>query len=149
MIYYLDTSALVKRYYAEKGSPWVHRLFQSQNILVTSKVAYAELMAALARKRREKELKEADFGQAVASFQQEWREFVVVEVTEAVFADLLSLVKRHPLRGFDAIHLCTALWFGKRIKAAVTFVAADHNLLEAAEAEGFDIDNPEQHGESE
>ena len=144
MIYYIDTSALVKRYYTEKGSSWVHSLFQPENVLVASKVAYAELLAALARKRREKEIKEVDFAHAVESFQQEWKEFVVAEVTEAVFAELLSLVKRHPLRGFDAIHLCTALWFRKRLKTNVEFVCADRGLLTAAAAEEFGVRNPEQ-----
>jgi predicted nucleic acid-binding protein len=144
MIYYVDTSALVKRYYTEKGSSWVHSLFQPENVLVVSKVAYAELLAALARKRREKEIKEVDFTHAVESFQQEWKEFVVAEVTEAVFADLLSLVKRHPLRGFDAIHLCTALWFRKRLKTNVEFVCADRGLLTAAAVEEFGVRNPEQ-----
>jgi len=49
VIYYLDTSALVKRYYVEKGSAWVHSLFRPDNLLVVSKVAYAEFLAALAR----------------------------------------------------------------------------------------------------
>ena len=144
MIYYLDTSALVKRYYEEQGSAWVHSLFQLENVLMVSKVAYAELLAALARKRREKELTEVNFTRAAESFQQEWKEFVVAEVTEAVFADLLALVKRHPLRGFDAIHLCTALWFHKRLKADILFVCADRNLCATAETEGFGVHNPEQ-----
>ncbi len=147
MIYYLDISALVKRYYTEKGSSWVHHLFRPENVLVISKIAYAELLAALVRKRREEGVKEEDFAQAVESFQREWKELVVTEVTDAVFADLLSLVRRHPLRGFDAIHLCTALWFRKRIKADVIFVCADHNLLAAAEEERFSVSNPEQQKE--
>jgi hypothetical protein len=65
---------------------------------VVSKRAYAKLLAALARKRREEEVKEEDFAQAVERFQREWKELVVTKVTDAVFADLLSLVKRHPLR---------------------------------------------------
>jgi predicted nucleic acid-binding protein len=122
VIYYLDTSALVKRYYVEKGSVWMHSLFQPENVLATSKVAYAELLAALARKRREKDITETNFTHAIENFQQEWREFVIAEVTESVFTDLLSLVKRHPLRGFDAIHLCTVIWFRKRLKTAIVFV---------------------------
>lgn len=144
MIYYLDTSALVKRYYVEKGSAWVHCLFRPDNLLVVSKVAYAEFLAALARKRREGEVGEEDFAQAVENFQREWKELVVVEVTDAVFADLLPLVRRHPLRGFDAIHLCTARWFRKQIKAEITFVCSDQNLLAAAGQENLGIHNPEQ-----
>lgn len=149
MIYYLDTSALVKRYYKEKGSTWVHRLFQPDNVLVVSRVAYAELLAALARKRRNGDIQEEDFAQAVADFEREWREFIVVEVIEAVFADLLSIVRRHPLRGFDAIHLCTALWFREQVRAEVSFVCSDRNLLKAAEQEKFSVCDPEQDEEKE
>jgi len=143
VIYYLDTSALVKRYYTEKGSAYIHELFQPENLLAVSKVAYAELLAALARKRREKEIGEADFGRAVESLQDEWKEFLVVEVTDAVFTDLLSLVRRHPLRGFDAIHLCSALWFRKRIRSEVAFVCSDRDLLAAAEREKLVVYDPE------
>ncbi len=144
MIYYLDTSALVKRYYTEKGSAWIHGLFQPENLFVISKVAYAELLAALARKRRERDIGEADFTRAVESFQEEWQEFLVIEVADAIFADLLPLVRRHPLRGFDAIHLCSALWFRKRIKSEVLFVCSDHNLFTAAEREKFTACDPEE-----
>jgi uncharacterized protein len=144
VIYYVDTSALVKRYYVEKGSSWVNGLFRSEHVLVTSKVAYAELLATLSRKERAGEVRATDFAQVTASFQQEWKEFVVVEVTDAVFADLLTVVRRNTLRGFDAIHLCSALWFRKRIKAEVRFVCADRGLLTAAKAEGFAIEDPEQ-----
>jgi hypothetical protein len=71
-------------------------------------------------------------------------ELVVVEVTDSVLSNILSLVQHHSLRGFDAIHLCTALWFRKQTKAEIIFVCSDHNLLAAAEEEGFGICNPEQ-----
>jgi predicted nucleic acid-binding protein len=143
VIYYLDISALVKRYYTEKGSTYIHELFQPENLLAVSKVAYAELLAALARKRREKEIGEADFGRAVESLQDEWKELLVVEVTDAIFTDLLPLVRCHPLRGFDAIHLCSALWLRKRIKSEVLFVCSDHNLLATAEKEKLGVYDPE------
>jgi predicted nucleic acid-binding protein len=144
VIYYLDSSALVKRYYAEKGSSWTHSLFRADNILVVSKVTYAEFLAALARKKREGEVTEKNFRGAVDNFLREWKELVVVEVTDAVFTDLLSLVTRHSLRGFDAIHLCSALWFHKRTKAQVIFVCSDQTLLGAARGEGLDIRDPEE-----
>ncbi len=144
MIYYVDTSALVKRYYVEKGSVWVSTLFRPEHVLVTSKVAYAEFLATLARKERAGEVSSAEFAQVVTKFQQEWKEFVVIEVTDEVFTDLLAVVRRNALRGFDAIHLCSALWFRKRIKAEVRFVCADRALLTAAKAEGLGIEDPEQ-----
>ena len=143
MIYYLDTSALVKRYYAELGSLLVQNLFVQANLIVSSKIAYAELLSALARKRRVGEITERAFLRATNSFQHEWQECVVVEVTNAVFAGLLPLVQRQALRGFDAIHLCSALWFRQQTKTDIIFVCADQRLAGAAEDEGLEVINPE------
>jgi uncharacterized protein len=48
-----------------------------------------------------------------------------------------ELVLRHPLRGFDAIHLASALRLRERIGEAVQFVASDRRLLVAAKNEGL------------
>ena len=50
---YLDTSALIKRFVTERGSRLVRRLVAQPPAVATSKIAYAEVHAALARKRRE------------------------------------------------------------------------------------------------
>ena len=53
---YLDTSALVKRFVDEIGSPLVVTLTAERGPGATSKVIYAELFAALARRKRERHL---------------------------------------------------------------------------------------------
>ena len=68
---------------------------------------------------------------------------MVVEVTNAVFSGLLPLVQRQALRGFDAIHLCSALWFQQQTKTEILFVCADQRLAGAAEDEGLEVINPE------
>jgi hypothetical protein len=45
VIYYLDTSVLVKRYYTEKGSAYIHELFQPENLLNTRLASSQELTA--------------------------------------------------------------------------------------------------------
>ncbi len=40
---YLDTSALVKRFVAEPGTPAVEQLVAGENHLATAKIAYAEM----------------------------------------------------------------------------------------------------------
>jgi len=56
MIYYLDTSALVKRYVTERGTQWLRNVCQpaSGNDLVTVSVTKVETAAALAIKLRQK-----------------------------------------------------------------------------------------------
>lgn len=46
-----------------------------------------------------------------------------------------DLIQRHPLRGFDAIHLASALILKSALGEAITFAAADERLLQAAAAE--------------
>ena len=56
-----------------------------------------------------------------------------------------ALVDRHPLRGFDAIHLATAcLVAGDNgdERSGWTFLCADGVLLAAADAEGFAARDP-------
>ena len=53
MILYLDTSSLVKLYLDEIHSEAVHRWAQEAEVLATSRVAYPETFAALARRWRE------------------------------------------------------------------------------------------------
>lgn len=49
MICYLDTSTLVKVYVREQGSEAVRNLVDAASVVATSKVAYPEARAALAR----------------------------------------------------------------------------------------------------
>lgn len=55
--YYVDTSALVKRYHVEAGSEHVDRLFADPDaILVTANFTLTELTSALDRKLQERVL---------------------------------------------------------------------------------------------
>ena len=60
-IVYFDTSALVKRYYKELGSNYVKNIFATSSFIVTSKIAYPEVLSALARKKREKNISTKDY----------------------------------------------------------------------------------------
>lgn len=53
--YYLDTSALSKRYVKESGSAWIQRITKSEsvNLLLTARVTMIEFYSALARRKRE------------------------------------------------------------------------------------------------
>ncbi len=52
VVYYLDASAWVKRYFAEAGSAWVHSLFSREITLASTVLGYIEVAASLARRSR-------------------------------------------------------------------------------------------------
>ena len=140
---YADSSAIVKRYYAERGSDLLKSRWVTIDRVFTSRVAYAEIHAALARKARDGELSRDSFRTATSAFEQEWLAYDHVLVDEATLKDVRSLVRRHPLRGFDAIHLSAALWLRAELGRPIEFWASDQRLEAAAKRERFTVVNPE------
>ncbi len=140
---YLDTSALVKRYYRELGTKIVQELIINSSIIVVSKIAYAEIISALMRKRREGMLSMDDYQRVLAGFKNDWSNFyVVIELTDDIINRTEGLIENYPLRGFDAIHLASALVFQDELNMDLTFICSDNRLLEAARRENLQIVNP-------
>ncbi len=135
MIHYLDTSALVKRYVNEAGSPSVRPLFRAGGV-ATSRIAYAEIAATMARLCREGALTEAGRDAVSARLDTDFAAITIVEIRAALVQRVPALAARQPLRGYDAVHLASALTLRER-GVAVTFWAADAVLVEAARAEGM------------
>lgn len=140
MILYLDSSSLVKLYVKEAGSPDVRRWVDDADVLATSRVAFAEVMAALGRLQREGILDAAAFQAAEARLAVDWADIAVVEVDELAAG---HLAVRHALRGFDAIHLAAALDMrGDASGGRVAFTSFDKKQVVAAEAEGLVVLEP-------
>ena len=73
----------------------------------------------------------------------------MIPTNAAILDQAVSLTQNHRLRGYDAIQLATALRVNARFVTAglpvLTFVAADKDLVAAAQAEGLNADNPHDH----
>ncbi len=137
MILYMDTSSLVKLYVDEVHSEVVRRWVQVADILATSRVAYPETLAALARRRREGDFDEASFQRVTDAFRAQWLNFAIINLNESLAGELAIT---HALRGFDAIHLAAALDLRRQAEGViVTFAAFDVRLMQAARAEGFQV----------
>ena len=134
---YFDSSALIKRFVEEAGSNRVEALIEAEPAPATSKVAYAEVHAGLARKLRERGLTPAAHRSASRTFDADWPAYVRVELVDPLLVLARDLVQRRPLRGFDAIHLASALRLRDQIGGEVLFVASDDRLLAAAAGEGL------------
>ena len=137
MILYLDTSALVKRYFREPYSDDTIAAWKSATQIVTSFVAYAESMACIYRKRREADIDLRSIRNTIALFQRDWESFVRVEVTEELKGTIDRVVEKYPLRGFDAIHLASALVIQERVSNDLLFACFDNRLTHAAMSEGL------------
>ena len=147
--YFLDTSALVKRYHLEAGSAQVATILAEPNSShLISRLGLVESVAAFALKVRERQIQPADFvlyrKRLLADVRK--RTISVVRVRVAHFQEADRLLQRHgmvlKLRTLDALQLATAL--DLRTRALLDhFVCADLNLCKIAELEGLSVINPE------
>ncbi len=132
MILYFDSSAMVKRYVVETGSGDVARLFGQADVVGTSLVSRAELSAALAKAARIKLFPRKEAAQALQIFRAEWSDWVRILLTETIVAQADILSWEYSLRGYDAVHLATALFWQEAMGEPLTLVTYDRQLWEAA-----------------
>jgi predicted nucleic acid-binding protein len=150
--FYLDTSALVKRYAIEPGTSWIVGLTNpaAAHLLYTVHLTAAEMIAALYRKVRTGEIDARQARQAEAAFRADWAwQYEIGEATEAVVERAMTLARRYPLRGYDALHLAAALEIDNVAQGAglapLTLLSADGQLLAAATSEGLAVGDPNRH----
>ena len=136
---YLDTSALVKLYVFEKGTKDVQSDVKRARMVATSSAAYPEARAAFARREREGGISADDLRCIVQDLDGDWGSFVVVELTSRVALLAGELAERYALRGFDAVHLASALEFGQLTGLMPGFSCYDVKLTEAAITEGLSV----------
>lgn len=132
MIVYLDTSALVKLYAAEEdGRELVRRAVEESESIATSTVAYAEARAGLARKQREGVFTAEELRRAVSDLGEDWPAYARLDVSNPIAYQAGELAERHALRGYDAVHLASAVRLSERFED-LRFLAFDDRLNDAA-----------------
>jgi len=145
--YFLDTSAVVKRYVQETGTAWVQALTapSAAHSLFVVRITLAEAVAAVTRRERVGSLSPADAATALADFHHDFaQQYLTVEVTAGLVAHAAALARHRALRGYDAVQLAAALAIRVQVPA-LTLVSADGDLNSAAIAEGLLVEDPGSH----
>ena len=152
MHYFLDSSALIKRYITEQGTGWVRSItpLSAGNTIIIAQITQVEIFSGVFRRRREG-LIPPRTAQTIRLLLHRHvkREYTVVELTAPIIQDAEDLLDKHPLRAYDAIQLASALTANTRLTEAalapLVFDSADVRLLTAATAEGLTVDDPNVH----
>lgn len=134
MIAYFDASALVKLLVDEDGSDDAAALWDAAHTLVCTRVAYAEVRAALAAAHRDGRLNSPQLRSAKRSWERFWDAMRVIELDPDLDEPSGRLAEAHALSGFDAIHLASALLLGLHDVVVATW---DARLWQAASAMGY------------
>jgi predicted nucleic acid-binding protein len=147
--YFLDSSAVIKLYTIERGSSWLVGQVDPNraNLLCVSQITAVEVASALHRRARHGDLALAFAQQAVARLRVDLSTaFLVIDVGRTLIDDAIDVAERRGHRGYDCVQLAAAGVIAQARRDAgespVVILSADDELNQAAEAEGFTVENP-------
>jgi predicted nucleic acid-binding protein len=118
---------------AEEGSERASELWSSGPPVASSVLAYPEGRAALAAARRGKRLTTRRYSRALTEFELLMNELNSIEVDERLARHAGEQAEALGLRGYDAVHLATAL----ELQDEVAMITWDAELRRAAESAGL------------
>ncbi len=139
--YYIDTSALFKRYVLEQGSDFMDRLFSKETAIFISTVTLCEVISNLRRLVDvDNLLDEREFALIKASFLGEIGNEVigVVDLTPSILLKSLEICSGEYVTPLDSIQLASALSLAEK----TIFVCSDRKLLRLAAKWGLQTVNP-------
>jgi predicted nucleic acid-binding protein len=129
---FFDSSAWAKRYVEEPGSAAVDTLCAAATELALSVVCIPEILSALNRRVREKNLSSRQYVTAKTSLSEDIRDAAIINLTPAVIATCTDILEASPVRAMDALHVACALQWGAEL-----FVSADERQVAAAKKAGL------------
>ena len=146
-LYYLDTSALLKRYRTENGTRVLDALFSERTrdeLLITSHFTAVEAESVAARALKGRLLTKKAHGVLLSLFADDLENvLIVLPVSTALLSEAATVARNYGLRASDALHMATALRARKASVAEIVFAVSDKELVEAAARAGFTVLNPE------
>lgn len=153
-VFYLDTSALVKRYRTEQGTEVVERLLSSpapHDRFFLSFLSVIELTSGILRLAKGGQLPEDTAHEILARFRRDVRNlFLLWPLGDEIAASAVTAVEEHRLRSTDAIHLATAQKIASLASGTqAVMVSSDRELLDAAAAAGLIPLDPQARGSAE
>jgi uncharacterized protein len=149
-VFFLDASALVKRYLSEVGSHYVHALFNSPlpHTIAIAQITPVEVAAALSSRHRAPQgislrMRDRAVGLLAKHCQEKYR---LISLNPEIVDLAVQLTQTYRLRGYDAVQLASAVVANNTLTAAglppLTFATADGDLISAAEQLGLAAENP-------
>ncbi|HIQ06534.1 MAG TPA: hypothetical protein EYH31_12785 [Anaerolineae bacterium] len=150
--FYLDASALGKRYVVEVGTPLINHLFDTvpATRMTALIITLGEIISILVRRRNAGDISQRAFQQAMVEFRNEVvdaADFSLQAVSNDLVMASLPLIEQYALNATDALILCAALQVAELRRSEgdeLVLVASDARLLRAAQGAGLLTWSPEE-----
>lgn len=134
---YWDSSALVTLFVEQAVSHKYREIHARNPQVVTSWHAVPECASAFCRLRREGFLSENQLSEVLARLQSQSAHWFALASGSRLEHLTLRVLRLHPLRAMDAVHLAAACLVRGEIISTMEFLSEDNRLAEAAAKEGF------------
>jgi len=150
-LFYLDTSALVKRYRSEQGSDFLAELLDNppaNDRFYLSFLSVLELTSGLLRLAKAGQISDELAREALSTYRSDLRELLRLwPLGENIFVSAIDVVEQHRIRSADAIHLATVLAVSQaEPETELVLVSSDRELVQATQDAGLTVVNPEDAG---
>ena len=149
--FFLDASALAKRYSLEVGADRVDYLFDHMppSSLMCLMLGVAEVVSVLVRRRNSDLLSPTAFAQGMINLKAEIvdaDDFNVLPIDNSLIAAAMPLIEKHAVNATDAVILRLALDLATQLRINnndLVLITCDQRLLRAAQTEGLVTFDPE------
>lgn len=155
--FFLDASALAKRYSLETGVACIDYLFNNvtyDRLLMCLMLGTAEVVSVLVRRKNSHMLSPTAFSHGMINLKAEVidaEKFNTLPIDNNLITAAMPFIKRHSLNATDAVILRLALDLAAQLRVDgndLVLVASDQRLLKAAGAEGLLTLDPETQTEA-
>lgn len=137
MILFCDTSALVKLYVREEGTDAVVEQAAASEVIAVCRIAWVELVSAIARRSREHTQDMEALAEARRRFEADWPHYLVFEVTQDLVELAGDYADTFALRAYDSVQLAAVQTLHREEPRNVKFACFDTRLVKAARALGI------------
>ena len=129
---FFDSSAYAKRFVEEKGSEVIEEICLNTTELALSIVCVPEIISALNRRLREKNINQNNYQIAKTRLLEEIEDVVILNITPTVIMRSIELLENITLKAMDALHVASALEWKPDL-----FVSSDIRQTETAQKSGL------------
>lgn len=146
-VYYLETSALLKKYQNEAGTPVIQELFDGKRdaeLLTTSYFTVLEVTSVATRLQRSGTFNTRTYRGVLGNLDRDLRASIVLQpVSDAVVLEGIKQAMEYALRAPDAVQMATALRAKGGADEPFYFICSDGRLKAASSSSGLLVLDPE------
>ncbi len=150
--FFLDSSALSKRYMSEHGTEWIREITlpSAGNTIIIAAISQVEIIAEVIRLKEER-LISSDTVRSIRRLLEYHvrHEYLTTALTPTIMRHAEDLLAKYKLDLHEAVQLASALTVNARLMDAelgrVWFVSADFRLFAASGSENLAFDIPIPH----